>query len=73
MSETGMSYDEDAFMKPPVPSRPPRAEMCESCHRQEATDIAHFGDGTSFKVCPSCRPFDPRSVRVVPNAPLDPN
>lgn len=44
---------------------PARHRLCESCHRQEQTTQISFGDGTTFWVCDSCRPFDPRLVKVV--------
>ena len=47
-----------------------RRNICEVCHRTAATDMIHFPDGEAFKVCVSCRPFDPRNVRIVPNTPL---
>lgn len=52
-----------------------RRNLCEVCLRHEATDMVHFPDGMTFKVCVSCRPFDPRlcNVKVIPNTPLNPN
>lgn len=39
-------------------------KTCESCHRHPHTTRVTFGDGKTFWVCDSCRPFDPRTVKV---------
>jgi len=70
-----MSYSDDtaefmAFGQPTMEEllmtlRIPDRGLCEVCHRNEQTTQVTFGDGATFWVCTSCRPFDPRTVKVV--------